>query len=335
MKKHLIAMVFLAAVVAVIAGSWYANLKTAVSSATLEPLTIGLPMQPGSGLVMVALKKRFFEEEGLSVEVKSYPSGKRALEEGLFGSKLDMATVTDTPVVFAAFERSDFKVIAALSEADNSNRIIANKKKGIFTPSDLRGKHIATQQASAVHFFLSLFLLEHGMKASDVNLTFSKCETQPKALANERVDAVSIREPFFSQAQKMLGKDAVVFSSPGLYTQIEMAVASDTLLREHPERVEKFLRGVLRAETYMKEHQQESIKLISEYLNTPYKGFLSAAQNQYQVGLGQSLVESFDDQGRWAISDKLVKADKIPDYTKIIDDRWLKKLKPQSVTIIR
>lgn len=336
MKKYFVAIVIFAAVMAMIAGIRYAKEKTARSSTVLKPLSIGLAMQPGSGLVMLALKKGFFKEEGLAVEVKSYPSGKRAMDEGLFGAKLDMVTTADTPIVFAAFERSGYKVIATLCEADNIYHIVANKKRGILHPEDLRGKRLTTQPKSATHLFLSLFLLEHGIKTSDVNLTFLKSETQPKALENGSVDAVSIREPFLSQAQKMLGKDAVVFSSPGLYTQIEMAVASDTLLREHPERVEKFLRGVIRAETYMKEHPQESIKLIAAYLNAPYEEFQhSVDQNQYQVGLGQSLIELFDDQGRWAISDKLVKGDEIPDYTKIIDDRWLKKLKPQSVTIIR
>ena len=331
MKKYVVALVIFATVMVMIVGSRYAKEKTALSSTVLEPLSIGLAMQPGSGLVMIALEKGFFKEEGLAVEVKPYPSGKRALEEGLFESKLDMITTADTPVVFAVFERSDYKVIATLCEADSIYRIVANKKMGITRPEDLMGKRLTTQPKSSTHFFLSLFLLEHGLKMSDVNLTFSKSETQPKALVDGSVDAVSLREPFSSQVQKMLGSDAVVFSSPGLYTQMELAVARDTLIREHPESVEKFLRGVLRAETYMKEHPQEGIKLIKEYLDTPHLG---VTQNQYQIGLGQSLVALMDDQGRWVISEQLVPSDEIPDFITVIDDRWLKKLKPQSVTII-
>jgi len=331
MKKYVVVLVFFIAVLVMIAGSRYAKERAALNSTVLKPLSIGLAMQPGSGLVMIALQKGFFKEEGLLVEVKPYPSGKRALEEGLFESKLDMVTAADTAVVFAAFERSDYKVIATLCEADNTYRIIANKKMGITRAEDLRGKRVTTQPKSATHFFLSLFLLEHGLSTSDVNLTFSKSETQPEGLMAGSFDAASIREPYLLQAQKMLGKEAVVFSAPGLYTQMELAVASDTLLREHPESVEKFLRGVLRAENYMKEHPQEGIKLIKEYLNTPHLG---VTQNQYRVSFGQSLVALMDDQGRWAISEQLVLSDEIPDYITVMDDRWLKKLKPQSVTII-
>lgn len=336
MKKYLISMILLAVVIAMIAGGWYVNHKTVLSSNTLKPLAIALAMQPGSGLVMVALEKGFFKEEGLAVKVKSYPSGKRAVEDGLFGSKLDIATTADTPVAFAAFERSGYKVIATLCEADNIYHIVAKKKVGIVKAEDLRSKRISTQSKSASHFFLSLFLLKHGIRMSDVNLTYLKSEILPKVLAEGRVDAVSIREPYLSQAQKMLGKDAVVYSAPGLYTQLEIAVASDTLILEHPDMVEKFVRAILRAEGYIKEHPQESMKLIAAYLNTPYTEFQhSAGQNQYRVSLSQSLIESLDDQGRWAINEKLVKADEIPDYGKFIDDRWLRKLKPESVTMIQ
>jgi len=334
-KKSFLAILMLSSSIVVILGSWYGFQKASISPQALEPIRIGLADQVGSGLVMVALEKGFFKEEGLAVEVKPYPSGKRALEEGLFESKADIISAVETAIVFPTFERSDYKVIATICEANNVNRIIANKKSGISTPDDLRGKRVATQPKSSTHFFLSLFLLKQGMESSDTNLMFLKSEILPKALWEGTVDAVSTREPFFSQAKKMLGKDAVVFSTPELYTQLEILVAGDTFLQQHPKRVEKFLKGVLRAEAYMKEYPDESLKLIANYLNTPYNTLrLIVSRDRYEVGLGQSLVESLDDQGRWAISDRLVQADEIPDFTTVIDGRWLEKLKPQSVTII-
>jgi hypothetical protein len=140
----------------------------AVEPAANDVLRIGLSLQPSNALVMVALDQGYFADEGLKVSVKNYPSGTRALSDGMFSGKVDLVTASDVPVVLNSFERQDFSIIATIFKVENLNRIAARADRGVATPVDLKGKRIATQRGSAVHFFLHLFLLENGISEQDI-----------------------------------------------------------------------------------------------------------------------------------------------------------------------
>ena len=296
-----------------------------------QKVRLGLALQPGGGLIMVALKKGFFSQEGLDVEVTVYPSGKRAFEEGLYAGNVDMITSADIPIAVAAFAHSDFKVIANMFASDNVNRIIASKKSGITSVSDLKGKRIATQRLSAVHFFL----LEHGIEDSDENISFMKAEELPVALLNGDIDAFSMREPIVGQAKMLLEDDAAEFSAQGIYMQIESLVASDALLDKHPQIAEKFLRGMLKAQRYIEEHPAESFAIIADYLGVE-KEKLNISVSQYGVSLDQSSILLFEEESRWIIGEKVMPdAKKLPNILNSIDYRPLEKVKPDAVTIIR
>ncbi|MBM4388060.1 MAG: ABC transporter substrate-binding protein, partial [Deltaproteobacteria bacterium] len=79
--------------------------------ASYARLRIGVSPEPSMALLFIAEERGFFRENGLAVELKFYPSGKRTLE-GLFKGEVEMATPADTPVVFAGFERNDFRIAA-------------------------------------------------------------------------------------------------------------------------------------------------------------------------------------------------------------------------------
>jgi len=94
---------------------------------------------------------------------------------------------------------------------------------------------VATQRASAVHYFLHLFLLRHGMSEDDVDLSFMKAEELPGALSEGTIDAFSMREPFIGEAKRLMGEQAVVFSEPALYVKtfnlVAVKPAAVTLVR--------------------------------------------------------------------------------------------------------
>ena len=74
---------------------------------------------------------------------------------------------------------------------------------------------IATQRLSAVHYFLHLFLLKHDIE--DAELEFLKAEELPQALADGKIDAFSMREPFISEAHGLVGNNGIVFRESGTY----------------------------------------------------------------------------------------------------------------------
>ena len=300
-----------------------------------ESLNLGLAMQPASALMMVALDQELFKAQGLDIVVKEYPSGKRALREGLFTGGVDVASTADVPLTFAAFERDDFRIIASLFSASNVNRIVSRRDHGITKATDLKNKRMATQKASAVHFFMHLFLLENGISGKDVLVSFMKAEQLPKALANGEVDAFSMREPYVSEARSLLGDQAMVMSAPGAYEQMELLVATTTLLQERPVVAKRMLKALLQAEAFIHEQLDKAAEIVAKRLQvdaTKIKTVLP--QYTLRVSMEQSLLLLLEDQARWAIENDLLKG-RVPDYLKLIHFDELLQLAPERVTIIR
>ena len=301
-----------------------------------EPLRLGLAMQPSSGLFMIALEKGMFSANGLDVSVKEYPSGKRAMIEGLFTGRVDAVTTADTPIVFAGLDRSDFRIVASIFFADNVNRIIARKDAGIAKPTDLARKHVATQKASAVHFFLHLFLLEHGFSDKAIQLSFMKAEELPKALAGGEIDAFSMREPYISRAKAMLGGNAVIFSASGIYEQVEEVVVTEDIIDKKPETVRKLLQALLQAEAFIDDYPEQSMTIIAHRLGVDRSSIKDIwPEVKLRVSLEQSLVLRLEDQAYWAIKAGLTSHTAVPNYLSVIHTESLEAIRPDAVSIIR
>ncbi len=301
-----------------------------------DSAVLALPLHPTSVLAFVALDQGYFEARGLDVQVETYPSGKRALQEGLFSGRADIAWSHEVPLALAGFERSDFAVIAAELWADNVNRIIARQDRGIETPTDLRGKRIATQQASAVHYFLHLFLLRHGMTEDDISLTFLPPEALPEALVAGDIDAFSMREPFVSEAASRLGENAIVFEEPGIAEQAQVVVARRVTLDENPQVARKILEALLDAEAFVARNPGRSAIISARFLDTaPASMAAQLATFRIQVGLPQALFILLESEARWATTTGLAKHTVIPNYLGLIDTGPLESLKPEAVTLIQ
>ncbi|MCU7924397.1 MAG: NrtA/SsuA/CpmA family ABC transporter substrate-binding protein [Candidatus Thiodiazotropha sp. (ex Dulcina madagascariensis)] len=300
-----------------------------------EPLSLGIPTQPSSALLFVALDRGLFRRHGIEVELKFYPSGKRALHEGLLSGAAEMIATADVPAAFAVFKRDDFRIVASLFNADNVNRVVARKDRGIRLPNDLKGKRIATQQASAVHFFLHLFLLEHAIAEQEIEHRFMKAEQLPKALAEDRIDAFSMREPYISETRELLGDKVVVFDAPGVYEQMEVLLASAELTQKRPEVVRRVLSALLETERFVQQSPATAAAIVARRLSIS-EDAAHALLPKYalRVELTQSLLLLLEDEARWALNNGFAEGD-MPDYLHILAPDILAGIAPERVTVIR
>ena len=302
---------------------------------TTEKITVGLSKQPSSSLFFIAQEKGFFEAQNLALEVIGFPSGKRALVDGLLEDKVDLIATTEVPFVFSSFQYHDLKIISTIFVADNVNRIIARRDAGIVKPNDLRSKRVATQKVSAVHYFLDLFLKENGMSSKDIKLSFMKAENLPDALAEGKIDAFSMREPFIAQAKTLLRNNAIIFSEPGIYNQVELLVTRDKYLQENSASIRRLIKALRDAQIYANEHLKEANQIISKNLGVPVEVVVSTRGNiQQRVSLDQSTLLLLENIARWAIDENMVSQHRIPDYLEYIDFDILLSIDENAVSII-
>lgn len=253
-----------------------------------------------NSLIWIAHEKDYFKEQGLDIKFKIYPSGKRALD-GMLAGVAEISTTAEVPFIAQLFAYPDLRIIATLGSSDNELKIVARSDRGIEEASDLKGKIIATQHASSVHFFLHLFLLQHYISEQEVTIQFMKAEELPVALAEGRIDAFSMREPFIRQVNKLLSGDIKIFSEPALYRKTYNLLSTDSYIQKNPEVVKKLLKALLSAEKFIAAEPNEAKSIMARLLNAEKDAVNKLWDNfVLRVVLEQGLLLQLQQQKQWS-----------------------------------
>lgn len=338
MNKHRVFLIWIGAVLGVVAlgfgGYFWSSRQFQNPAGPPEKLVIAGGNQPNSGSVYVALAKGYFAHEGVDATLRSYPSGRDALNSVLEG-KADMAIAAETPIMFAGLRGGKVVVVATIAASDKNAMIIARKDRGISSPGDLKGKKIAVPLGTNGHFFLDIFLTFHRIPRESVSIVNLKPEEVVDALVKGDVDAISTWNLYDYRARKELGDNAVTFYGEGIYSATFSIVTAQRLVEEKPEAVKRVLRALVRASNFMAQNPQESIRITAEQTKTD-KVAIGDLWNEYNfaVTLDQSLLTTLEDQARWAIKNKLTEATQVPNYLNFIYLDGLKAVRPEGVTII-
>jgi len=329
-RKPLIAVVAKVFLVIAIAGC----LLGAGCRPTVSKIRFGVETSILSAPVWVAEMKGYFQTEGLEVEIKEFDSGRTAFRTMLDADGLDIVTVAPTPIILSSFGRNDYAVIAVMTYTDNDSKVVARQDRGITKPVDLKGKIIGVTKGSTGHFFLSSFLNSIGLTNSDVELVDMKATEMAQALAEGRVDAISTWEPHIFNAQKLLGKNVMLFEDNGLFREHFSLVASRNFIKEHANILERFLRALEKAEKFININREESINIVATRIGADIN-LVDKLWNDFEFNLrlDQSILINLEDRARWSISNKLTEAQKEPDYLDFIYPDALKSVKPGAVTI--
>ncbi len=300
-----------------------------------DTLKIALAKEPSSELVFIALEKGFFKEEGLEMDVTTFPSGKKALEEGFLDKTqgFELVTLSDMPFVKALQDEVDLVTFANIFSADNINSIVAREGADVHDFTDLAGKTIGTQQYSAAHFFLYQIIKAYELDDKEVKLEFMPAENLPLALADGRIDAFSMSEPYVSQARELLDGRVTVLQMDGLYHQYELLASTRKILDKKSRAFEKFVRGLLKAQQFSYEQPDQAIVIVAKYLEiSPQSVKNSWVEGSLKIGLQQGLLVTLEGQQRWLDLLELVSAEK--NFMDYFYFPILEKVAPGSIAII-
>lgn len=317
--------------------NWYSPqpMKSPSKKVEKDKITIGFAKESLNSLALIALQQGYFADEGLEVVAKEYPSGKIALLEGLLKGEVDITAAAETPIVFNSLKQNSVKIIASIGSSENEARIIARKDRNIQSPEDLRGKNIATQRASAVHFFLHMFLTKHLIADNEVNISYLKANDLPKALAEGTIDAFSMREPFISRAEELLPEKTIIFTTPGLYTKSFNLISLDHFINKRPETIDRVLKALLRAEALVLKKPELAMQIIATNLAVSKESVKQLwPQLKLRVSLEQWLLLSLEEEARWIVESGFSQQKNIPNYLESLYLQGLKQIKPEKITII-
>jgi sulfonate transport system substrate-binding protein len=153
-----------------------------------------------------------------------------ALTEALKAGSIDIGETGEAPPIFAAAGKIPFKIVATSDEVPQGEAVLVKENSGVKTFADLKGKTVALNKGSNVHWLLVKLLEANNMTLQDITVRYLKPAEGRPAFDSGQVDAWVIWDPYFALAEQPGVK--VLVDATGLASNREYILAA-------PEAVEK------------------------------------------------------------------------------------------------
>lgn len=149
------------------------------------------------------LEKRL-APQGITVKWTEFPAGPQLLE-GLNVGAVDFGTVGEAPPIFAQAAGAQLAYIGNEPPAPTAEAIVVPKGSALKSVTELRGKRVALNKGSNVHYLLVRQLEKAGLAYSDIQPVYLPPADARAAFERGAVDAWVIWDPFLAAAEKQLG----------------------------------------------------------------------------------------------------------------------------------
>ncbi|MGB5824124.1 MAG: ABC transporter substrate-binding protein [Proteocatella sp.] len=258
---------------------------TQEASAQLEEFNIVLDWYPNAvhAFIYDAIEKGYYEEEGLKVNIQ-FPSNTND------GMSMPAAGKADVGIYYLqsaveAIANQDLPVKAIGTIVQKPlNIIMSLKEKNITEPKDLIGKTVGYSGQPASEILVKSIVESGGGKIEDVNLidigfdlinsmTTGNVDATIGAMANHEVPAM--QEAGFDVNYFYINENTDI---PDYYELI--LVAGDKLIKENPEKLQKFLRASKRGFEDMKANPEESLEILLSHQNAENFPLVESVEKQ-------------------------------------------------------
>jgi sulfonate transport system substrate-binding protein len=140
---------------------------------------------------------------GVSVKWTEFTAGPVQLEALNVGS-IDFGDVGEAPPIFAQAAGAPLAYVAATVPRPQTEAVLVPKGSPIRSVADLKGRKVALNKGSNVHYFLVKLLEKNGLAYADVNVVFLPPADARAAFEKNAIDAWVIWDPFLAAAEQSL-----------------------------------------------------------------------------------------------------------------------------------
>lgn len=208
----------------------------------------------GRGLIAIADAKGFIAEEfkgtPVKLEFNYFVNTGPAINEALANQQLDFASYGAVPNTIGKANGLPTRILTAYG----ATTIFAGVRTGlpITSVKELKGKKIAVQKATIIHWSLINSLKQAGLSERDVTIVDLKNPDQLAAISAGSVDA--IYGPSFFLPLQDKGFLRVIYNTNQQgpkATGFGAFVGTEAFLNKYPEATERVVRGVVRAAQWL------------------------------------------------------------------------------------
>jgi sulfonate transport system substrate-binding protein len=300
---------FLGLIAALVAApAWAANQKLRIGVQKYGTLIV---LQ-----VSGALEKRL-APQGLDIEWREFPGGPQLLE-ALNGGSLDFGITGEAPPVFAQAAGVPFVYVGVDKPAPAGEAILVAKDSPIHTVADLKGKRVAFNKGSNVHYLVVAALEKAGLHASDIEPIYLAPADGRAAFERGSVDAWAIWDPYYAAGQAAT-KARVLADGTGIAKNPQFYLAARDFAKSQPALLRTILEEIAKTDSWAATHQAEVAQLLAPHTGLPIE-ILNVALAR--LGYGVAPLDADIVANQQLIADTFYKAGLIPKAIAVRDAVW-------------
>jgi sulfonate transport system substrate-binding protein len=246
-----------------IPGCFAAAIVLGPTSSEAATLRIGY-QKAASTLVLLkahgALEKKLAP---LNVEVKwlEFAAGPQLLE-GLNLGSIDFGYVGEVPPIFALAAGAPLVYTAYELPTPEAEGILVPKDSPIRTIADLKGRKIAFNKGSDVHWLVVKALEDAGLKYGDIQPAYLTPADARAAFQNGAIDAWAIWDPFFVAAQTQIGA-RVLTTAKGIVNRHQYFVSTRSFSEKNAEVVKILMQELGEVGQWVRDNYAEAAKELA------------------------------------------------------------------------
>jgi sulfonate transport system substrate-binding protein len=176
---------------------------------------------------------------GYKVVWIEFPSGPPLLEALNVGA-IDFGNTGEAPPIFAQAAGAPIQYVAYEPPAPKGEAILVQKDSKLNSVAELKGKKVALNKGSNVHYLLVKVLEKAGVKYSEIEPVFLAPADARAAFERGAVDAWVIWDPFQAAAEAATGARALA-DGTGIVSNYQFYFASKKFLESDPKTVDLVL----------------------------------------------------------------------------------------------
>jgi NitT/TauT family transport system substrate-binding protein len=229
---------------------------------------------PSGAPYAIALEKGMFKKHGLDITDIIAGAGGGSSVRNAMATDLGFGDVTAAPVIAAAEQGQDVKIIGITSRSLADLTLIVMPNSPLKTAADLKGKKFGISNPKSLGEMMGVLVMEKaGLKQGDVQMTaLGSLSGVLTALENGVVDATAIPVILFrsrggeSKYRVLVGpKDLPLIPS-------QLGMATGKAIKEWPQKLRAIQTARLEATRFIYEHPDEAIPILSKvYAPLPEK----------------------------------------------------------------
>ena len=230
-----------------------------------ENTTLNIGFQKYGILPIVKAKgelEKNLAAQGVNVKWVEFPAGPQLLE-GLNVGSVVFGEAGEAPPIFAQAANPNLVYVANQPPAPTAEALIVQKDSPIQSIQDLKGKRIALNKGSNVHYLLLKLLEANNLTLNDIQPVYLPPSDARAAFEKGAVDAWVIWDPFLAAAEHQIHA-RVIANGEHLVSNHQFYLADRKFAEGHPEILKTLVTTLNQTTDWVKTYPDDAAKLLEK-----------------------------------------------------------------------